>query len=333
METDTTHTVSPFHPGEISIQTRLGVRERMEAIGRQVIRDFMPEQHRQFFPQLPFVVVGSLSAQGQPWASLLVGQPGFLHSPDPIHLRINAQPSFGDPLNQNLFDGAAIGLLGIELHTRRRNRMNGKVEQLDADGWSVRVLESFGNCPKYIQQRDIVLTEDLACMTAPKPISRSDRLDERAQAIVAMADTLFIATSYQEGDRRQSGDAEGEGANRAGADVSHRGGKPGFVRIDDERTLSFPDFVGNYFFNTLGNLLLDPRAGLLFIDFSNGDVLYLSGQVEIIWDDAELNRYPGAQRLLRFRVLQSIRVDGALPLRWSAPQQSPVLDATGPWRV
>ncbi|MFD2271321.1 pyridoxamine 5'-phosphate oxidase family protein [Undibacterium arcticum] len=278
------------------------------------------------------MVVASLDAQGQPWASMLVGPPGFLQSPDPAHLRITAQPCFGDPLNQNLAEGAAIGLLGIELHTRRRNRMNGTVERRDPDGWSVRVLESFGNCPKYIQQRDTVLTEGLAHIAAPKPVARSDRLDARAQAIVAVADTLFIATSYQAGDRRKPDDGGGASADRAGADVSHRGGKPGFVRIDDERTLSFPDFVGNYLFNTLGNLLLDPRAGLLFIDFSNGDVLYLSGRVEIIWDGAELSRYAGAQRVLRFHVLQSIRVDGALPLRWSAPQQSPVLDATGPWQ-
>ncbi len=120
--------------------------------------------------------------------------------------------------------------------------------------------------------------------------------------------------------------------HRNGVDVSHRGGKPGFVRVDDARTLSAPDFIGNFFFNTLGNLTLNPRAGLLFIDFENGDLLYLAVTAEILWDGDALSGFTGAERLLRFSVQQAMRVSGAMPLRWGSAEPSPHLARTGAWK-
>ena len=117
-----------------------------------------------------------------------------------------------------------------------------------------------------------------------------------------------------------------------GVDVSHRGGKPGFMRIDDERTLTFPDFIGNFHFNTIGNLLLDLRAGLLLIDFERGDLLYLTGTAEVLWDD-EIRAFAGAERLIRFHLSEGHRVEGSLPLRWSEPDYSPFLERTGSWKT
>jgi uncharacterized protein len=114
-------------------------------------------------------------------------------------------------------------------------------------------------------------------------------------------------------------------------DVSHRGGKPGFVRIDDDRTLTIPDFPGNLYFNTFGNLALNPRAGLLFIDFTQGHLLYLTGRAEVIWEGAEISAYAGAERLLRFHLSHGYRVTGSLPLRASEPIFSPYLDRMGTW--
>ena len=118
---------SPFHEGERAVQRRLGVDVKLETAGRKVIRNAMPEQYRQFFEQLPFLLVGSIDAEGQPWASVLAGRPGFLHAPTPQQLDIRAQLLHADPLRHTLSEGAAIGVLGIEPHTRRRNRMNGTV--------------------------------------------------------------------------------------------------------------------------------------------------------------------------------------------------------------
>ncbi|MEX5612780.1 FAD-binding oxidoreductase, partial [Pseudomonas protegens] len=68
---------SPWHAGERQLQARAGVAERMEAFGTKVIRQAMPDQHRQFYGQLPFILVGAVDAQGNPWASILEGPPGF----------------------------------------------------------------------------------------------------------------------------------------------------------------------------------------------------------------------------------------------------------------
>ncbi|MEG3436864.1 pyridoxamine 5'-phosphate oxidase family protein [Pannus brasiliensis CCIBt3594] len=304
---------SPFHAGELAIQERFGLRERMDRQGRRVIREYLPEQHRQFYSQLPYILVGTVDADGHPWASILVGKPGFLSSPDDRTLRVMKMPLSGDPLAENLENGGDIGLLGIELHTRRRNRLNGTIRNLSADGFEVQVGQSFGNCPQYIQARAFELWENES--ESPKPVYRVENFGERERAMITAADTFFIATAYRN-----------ESAAR-GVDVSHRGGNPGFVRVDDSRTLTIPDFSGNFHFNTFGNLQLNPRAGLIFIDFDRGDLLYLTGTATVIWEGAEIREYAGAERLLRFHLEKGYRIEGGLPLRWSEPEFSPFLDS------
>src|SRR5262249_22079021 len=119
-----------------------------------------------------------------------------------------------------------------------------------------------------------------------------------------------------------------------GVDVSHRGGKPGFVRVTEEggRTvLTSPDFRGNFAFNTLGNIQLDPRSGVLIVEFSTGKMLSLTGEAEVIWDGPELAAFAGAQRLLRFSLMSGHLLERALPLRWTEPEQAVQLRATGAW--
>lgn len=315
---------APFHAGERALQLQAGSREQMAVAGPRVIRDYMPDQHREFFAQLPFVVVGSLDANLQPWASVLAAPAGFAHSPDATHLRIDALPASGDPLAGQLALGAALGLLGIEPHTRRRNRMNGTVESLDAAGFMLQVQQSFGNCPRYIQAREPVFVPKRADSA---PVQWLDALDLDAQRLIGSADTLFIATAYP--DEAAVGDEAD--ARSHGVDVSHRGGRPGFVRVDEGGVLTVPDFNGNRFFNTLGNLLAHPRAGLLFIDYDNGELLHVAATAEIVLDGPELAEFEGAERLLRLHVEHALRRPAALPLRWGDAQLSPHLAGTGHW--
>jgi predicted pyridoxine 5'-phosphate oxidase superfamily flavin-nucleotide-binding protein len=309
-----------FHPGECLVQARAGVRDRMAAIGEHAIRTFMPEQHRTFFAQLPFVVVGSMDAQGQPWASILTNPPGFISSPDARHLLIRARPAVADPLHETLATGAPVALLGIEQPTRRRNRMNGIVERIDDDGLLVGVQQSLGNCPKYIQARQVEYWN----IESTGTVHSATALNELARQIIARADTLFIATAHP---------GSHHGTTRShGVDVSHRGGKPGFVRADSDYALTFPDFAGNRFFNTLGNIMLHPRAGLLFIDFENGDLLYIAADAQIVFESPEMHAFAGAERLLRFKVRHVRHVVASLPLRWRGEVQiSPFLANTGDW--
>jgi ferredoxin-NADP reductase/predicted pyridoxine 5'-phosphate oxidase superfamily flavin-nucleotide-binding protein len=311
---------SPFHEGELEIQRRLGAAEKMDRQGRRAIRSILPDQHRTFFAQLPFVLAAAVDRSGQPWASILVGQPGFASSPDPSRLRVRAQPLPGDPFAEALAEGDDIGLLGIELPTRRRNRLNGVVSDLSGDGFTVQVRQSFGNCPQYIQTRASHFIRDPA-LAHQTTVLRSDHLDAAALRIVSSADTFFIASAN-----------ESPAAKAAkGVDISHRGGRPGFVRVDDDHTLTVPDFVGNFHFNTIGNLTLDPRAGLLFIDFDSGDLLSLTATASLQWDGPEVQAFAGAERLIRFHITEVVRLPGALPLRFSPPELSPLLGRTGSW--
>lgn len=287
---------SPFHAGERALQMRAGMRERMAEIGTRVIRDHLPEQHRAFFAQLPFIVVGSIDGAGQPWASVLHGAPGFAHSPDPRRLRIDARPAAGSALAAQLLAGGRLGLLGIEPHTRRRNRMNGRIRAVDATGFDVDVEQSFGNCPKYIRPREALAPDG---PVEPAAAELLGALDEEARALIARSDTLFIASTHG-----------------GTVDVSHRGGHPGFVATDAHGRLLLPDYAGNYFFNTLGNLLLEPRAGLLFIDHDSGDLLQVAAIAEILWDGPEVDAQPGAQHLVRLTVTGARRTRRGLPLRW-----------------
>jgi predicted pyridoxine 5'-phosphate oxidase superfamily flavin-nucleotide-binding protein len=302
--------VSPFHAGEQQVQQRLGVRDRMEAVGRRVLRNFMPDQHREFFAGLPFLVLGTADAESQPALSLVTGAPGFLTTPDARTLRLAAPP----PVELRL--GADVGILGIDFAARRRNRANGLVARLAADAFDVTVVQSFGNCPRYIQAREWV-----AVPPAPGPLRRAKTLDAAAQALVAGADTFFIASALGS---LKDGPSEG-------VDASHRGGPPGFVRVDDARTLVVPDFNGNSYYNTLGNLALNPRCGLLFLDFAEGTTVGIAAEAEIIWEGEEVRRFAGAERVLRFHVRDCATAPHALPLRWRFRDYSPLLGALGSW--
>ncbi|QEY31118.1 flavin-nucleotide-binding protein [Synechococcus sp. RSCCF101] len=306
---------SPFHTGELAIQERLGVRQRVDRQGRRVIRPVLTDQHRTFFSHLSYVLVGFVDAAGAPWASIVVGDPGFISSPHPRTLRVASQAVPEDPLASNLHEGGPVGLLGIELSTRRRNRVNGVLDAVGPDGFTVQVEQSFGNCPQYIQVRQA--TPKPLGTPEPGPVDTVHRFGPAEAALIEAADTVFIATAFMGG----AGDAPEVG----GVDVSHRGGRPGFVQLDDNRTLTIPDYAGNNHFNTFGNLEMNARAGLLFLDFQSGDLLTLTGTAEVIWEGEEIARFAQAERLLRFQLESGHRIRSGLPLSWSEPEFSPFL--------
>lgn len=291
---------TPFHAGERAIQARLGLEARMRGIGARVIRDHMPEQHQAFYAQLPFVLVGSVDREGRPWASALAGERGFMRATDPTTLRIDAIPPAGDPLARALVEGAPLGLLGIELETRRRNRVNGRVSARHEGGFTLTVEQTVGNCPQHIHPRQ--LRRGPTSAPVVQPLSA---LDEATIGWIQRADTFYVATVAP----------PEPGEPGRGADVSHRGGPAGFVQVLDANTLLIPDYAGNNLFMTLGNLMVYPRAGLLFIDLETGDLLQLTGSAEILWD---WKGSPDAERAWRFTVEGGQALRGALPLRANA---------------
>lgn len=296
---------SPWHEGELTIQQRAGVLDKMAAVGPRNIRHHLIQQHREFYPLLPFIVMGVVDLRGEAWATLLAGRPGFIGSPDDRTLRIDARVDPSDPAAPGAEDGDAVGLLGMQLETRRRNRANGTIRRTSADRFDVAVEDSFGNCPRYITIRQHSFARE---PDAPFESRRedADHLDPRARRMIENADTLFV-TSYldREDGRRQ-------------VDVSHRGGRAGFVGIDADGVLSIPDFNGNGFFNTLGNILKNPRCGLLFADFETGDMVQITGEGSVVLDGPEVKAFQGAERLLRFRPLHIVYRAGAFPVRFAS---------------
>lgn len=284
----------PFHAGELRAQRLAGIGPTAAPI-----RSRMPDQHRAFFPLLSFVCVAVPDDDGWPLATLVQGTPGFAAAPDAARLEVGALPAPDDPVRAHLAAGVPVGLLGIDLGTRRRNRLNGVVAQAGPTGFMVDVVQSFGNCPRYIQARELVpvaRTPGLATAFGPE-------LPARARELLASASTLFVAST-------SGADAQGAAA---GLDISHRGGPPGFARLEGS-VLSIPDYNGNRYFNTLGNFLAEPRAAIVLVDFRSGDMLQLQGVVEIDWSAADPNQTPPVERVWRFRIVRGVLREGAFGL-------------------
>jgi len=292
---------SPFHEGEQQVQRLLGVREEIEPWARKVVHPFLPEQHREFYAGLPFLVAAARDREGRPWATLLTGPPGFAHSPEAGRLGIGAGPIAGDALEGQLEAGSELGLLGIELATRRRNRVNGRLQRSPSGDLELSVDQAFGNCPQYIHEREWHRVDPAA-----EPARRHTTFSAGLRAAIEGADTFFIATGHR---------GEGEAAS-FGMDASHRGGPAGFVKIEGDRRLVFPDYAGNNHFNTIGNLVMDPRVGILFVDFERGSMLQLTGRAVIDWNSPAVAQHPGARRLVVFDLEEAVELPGALPLCW-----------------
>jgi ferredoxin-NADP reductase/predicted pyridoxine 5'-phosphate oxidase superfamily flavin-nucleotide-binding protein len=307
---------SPFHAGEVAIQTQLGVAERMAQFGSRVVRDYLPDQHRQFYAQLPFLVAATVDAAGDPWVTLLEGLPGFASSPEPTQLDLLDVPAPDDPVAAGWVEGGAIGLLGIELHTRRRNRVNGVLTP-GPNGLQLQVEHAFGNCPQYIQARGLHFAHPPGTQPCGE-VHRGTRLDAACRTMIEESDTFFVGSYLDHADGRRS------------VDASHRGGKAGFVRVQGNR-LSIPDFAGNLHFNTLGNFVLNPRGGFVFPDFRTGDLLQLCGRVVLDFDAEEVRYFQGAERLWHLDVERWVLRRGAMALRGDAGEMSMNSALTGSW--
>lgn len=309
----------PFHEGEIFVQRKLGTHDDVMQFAPKFIRPYLPEQHVDFYTNQPYLAVAARDTQGRMWASLMFGkEPNalFVSSPDPTTLVMDHHPIPGDVLRftQTPQD---VGLMGLEFQSRRRNRVNGIITPLLHDGTTTlhfSVSQSFGNCPQYIRPREWWWepTTTTTTMTEYDETHLQKELTRKQQAWIAKADTLFLATGYRP-----------ESANpydvRYGNDVSHRGGRAGFLLVDDATTLILPDFPGNNMYNSLGNIHSDPRVGLAIVDFETGSLLQISGRAEIDFDTERAARLiPGAVRLVTIKIdaVNSLP-PGSLPLRWS----------------
>ncbi len=304
-------TIKHFHEGELQLQGQTGMREKIDRLARRMMRDFMPDQHRELLEGLEYILLGTVDRNGRPHASMLTGPAGFSASPDPKTLVIQTGERDQAPAFDALAIGGSVGVLGLDLSNRRRNRMHGRISALDERSITMTVVQSYGNCPKYISVREV---SERGLSPACGNVSQRCALDAADTDLISAADTFFIASYVR----------DGSGAAYEGVDVNHRGGQPGFVSVDSASQITVPDYKGNYLFNTFGNLLLNPDAGLLFLDFETGDQLHIHGRAALIEDKTTVARFPGAQRLLRVKIETVRRQDAVTSLRWRFVEASPV---------
>jgi uncharacterized protein len=255
-----------FHAGEVAVQQRAGTREEAERLAPMLAPAELRGGIVAFLADRTFAAITARDADGRLWTSPLTGPPGFLEAVTPTTLAIHARLPEGDPLH-GLPAGQQVGLVVVEFALRRRVRVNGTLSAAGGDTLAIEVEQAYGNCPQYIHQR--VLAQDGPGRRDPGDVRRGAALSPADTGLIRAADTFFLGTTNPE----------------RGSDTSHRGGAPGFVRVDGDR-LWWPDYPGNNLFNSFGNLAVDPEAALLFFDFDTGRTLQLSGAAEIDWDAA-----------------------------------------------
>ena len=207
-------------------------------------------------------------------------------------------------------------MLVIELATRRRLRINGAIAKITSDKLQLKVIESYPNCPKYIQRRHLSLLLDANPKQSPfirgaggdltLKSQSGEILTTRQEELIRSADTFFVASFH----------------STRGVDVSHRGGNLGFIQITDRTLLRIRDYMGNGMFNTLGNLAINPHAGLVFIDFDRSRTLQLIGKANILWDLEDEHR-SGTKRYWDFKIEQWLETDLPIKLNYEFLDYSP----------
>jgi uncharacterized protein len=284
-----------FHAGELEVQQRAGVRDTADQVG-DGIADFVTDRARELLERRRMAVLGSVDSRGRVWASVVTGEPGFISVPSPHTVRLGKLPPAGDPLLENLAHEAHAALLAVDFVNPRRVRVNGR-GVIDGGAIYIRTEQVYGNCRRYIQERLFVGARE-SRSSRDTALERSRTLTAAQREQIAKADTFFIASDHPE----------------RGADVSHKGGVPGFVRVVDGGHLAYPDYNGNSMFNTLGNLTVNPHAGLLFIDFDTGRTLQLIGVGSIDWSPEHARAFPGAERIVVFAIEEVADNAGGFPL-------------------
>lgn len=293
----------PYHEGEREVQAKAGVRRQAGGMAGS-IDDALPPVATEFLAAQAMAFLSSIDSEGRVWASLVSGAPGFIQVLSDTRVRIGTLPTPGDPLGENLKANPLLGMIALEPQTRRRLRLNG-VATLRTDSIELKTEEVWGNCPSYIQRRSGAILP----AEARRPVEslRSQSLTEDQQRWIGRSDTFYIATAHPD----------------SGADASHRGGMPGFVQVAGPDRLLFPDYAGNNMFQTLGNIAVNPRSGLIFLDHEQGHTLQMTGRARILWDEALAARVPGARRLVEFQIDEVIETRNATPLRWQLQDYSP----------
>jgi hypothetical protein len=297
----------PFHRGERAVQERAGERAMADRTGA-FVSDTVISAARPFIGKQFMVVLGSVGRDGSVWSSVLFGEPGFVHAERGKSICVDVAPEQrdrADPFWSNIEANPTVGMLFIDLGSRRRYRVNGSLVRMDNGGIEIGVREAYPNCPKYVQRRYL---RSLGAASVTGTLEQGNTINATLAAILRQADTMFVASHHPQ----------------YGADVSHRGGGAGFIGIVDDSTLRIPDYPGNCMYNTFGNFEVNPRAGICVPDFPGNRLVQLTGAATLHWDVPDpLGQTGGTLRFWDFRIDRWLARDTPRRLDWEHPDASP----------
>lgn len=300
---------SPFHSGELAIQNKYGIMHNPVVV-EKLLKDHISNRYLPFIEQQSTVIIGTTDEKGMLWTSMLLGDYGFVKvvSPKQINFDLdNLRSTNNDILFDNISHKSKIGILFIDTATRSRYRLNGTAT-LHENKIEVTVEEAYPNCPKYIQQRIPVIKQNSQELGLHKTVGNN--LNQEQINWIKQADTFFMSSRNGEGDM----------------DASHRGGGSGFIELLEDDTLKIPDYVGNNLFNSFGNFMQVPQAGLLFMDFEKGHALQLSGEAKLLFDQAtsiDMEKTAGTGRYWFFKTQEWIQTPFHNNIDWQLISFSP----------
>ena len=336
----TVQEIHALHEGELLVQKRRNTPNQLTESVPSFISKDMPQQHADFFTELPYLPLAILDEQARPWASLLVTKSNDTPS---VGIQVTAQGQMDVVAETNPFDPFARALtqtrasstdgrqlfagVGIDFTNRRRNKLAGTIESASRDeaGTVQLTLNSdqhLGNCPKYITVRSLehdARTAEL--VTDSGDMLLTSPLLEAGKDLINRASTLFLATKHTP---ENSDNID----NETDMGLNHRGGAPGFVRLYEEthngKTTTYlilPDHSGNRFYQSLGNIETNKQVGLVFPDFISGDILYITGNAENLYNAEADALMPRVSLLTRIQVTGAVFVKSGLNLKLTSAEE------------
>jgi ferredoxin-NADP reductase/predicted pyridoxine 5'-phosphate oxidase superfamily flavin-nucleotide-binding protein len=321
----------PYHQGEQQMHKLLNLPPRDNPTSS------MLTPHAVFaLQQAPLLAVGTLDSQGYPWTSIWGGSANFS---EPLGGGIIGTRTIVDGVNDPVVEALVgkaekgdmirgeekmVSSLAIDLMSRKRMKLFGRMvagtisevdveyaagtapiagapEKQDQIQLITKIEQSLGNCPKYLNQYTIQ-----PALVSSKLVSRGSLLSTEAKAVVTNADMFFLSSSSGED-----------------MDTNYRGGPPGFVRILSDTEIVYPEYSGNRLYQSLGNLLVNPKIGITFPAYETGDVLYITGTVDILMEKEATTLLPGSKLAVKIRVHEVRLVQGGLPFRGVRKLPSP----------
>ncbi|TQN69128.1 hypothetical protein CSHISOI_06335 [Colletotrichum shisoi] len=319
-----------FHAGELALHNLLKVPRQSNPTAAG-----LPPSYGARIAASPLLAFGTLDRHNRPWTTLWGGEAGGVARPiaeDVLSVRSRVDV-VDDPVLSALWDvdeepgegvkdgevvqpglrgdgGRLVAGLGIDLRTRDRVKFAGRLVAGAVNGGEVQVAvkveESLGNCPKYLNKKDV---EARASIEKGR-VERGLPLDEGALGLVERADMVFLTSGHEES-----------------MDTNHRGGPRGFVRVARNDVggveIVYPEFSGNRLYQTLGNLKVNPLIGIAIPDFETSDVLYLTGSASILFGRDAAAHLPHTKLAVKITVAAAVFVESGLPFVGTPLEASP----------